>query len=258
VRVNAIAMSLSQRWKLFRRKYSMYNLSSVWNPLFDLWTGGPDRPVFFDIDQTCPALRALDRAYPEIRAELMALLPERDAIPRYHELDTDLILASGRQQRDKSWNVFMLYSYGHKPAENRARCPHTVAALDRIPHLSQAFFSILEGGKSIPAHEGPTRSYLRYHLALRVPRQNPPTIRVADRHYTWQEGESILFDDSWNHQIENRASEPRAVLIVDILRPLPPLPHAFNVLLRHVFGRVYGRKIKKRMDAYRPTRARTA
>lgn len=253
------APTLTQRWSALRRRYSFYNLSSVWNPFFDLWTGGPRRPVFFDIDQTAPALRALDRAFPEIQSELLSLLPERASIPRYHELDTDLILASGRHQRDKSWNVFMLYSYGHKPAANRARCPRTAAVLDTIPHLSQAFFSILDGGKSIPAHEGPTRSYLRYHLGLRVPAVDPPSIRVSDQRYTWREGESVLFDDSWDHQIDNQATEPRAVLIVDILRPLPPVPHAINVVLRHVFGRLlYGRKIKRSLERYRPPRPRLA
>lgn len=257
--MSATSLTFAQRWKLLRRKYSMYNLSSMWNPVFDLWTGGPKRPVFFDVDHTCPALRELDRAYPTIREELMALLPERASMPRYHEIDTDLILASGRYQRDKSWNVFMLYSYGHRPEANRARCPSTVAVLETIPNLSQAFFSILEGGKAIPAHEGPTRSYLRYHLGLYVPRENPPSIRVADQHYTWREGESILFDDSWEHQIYNQASDLRAVLIVDVLRPLPPVPHALNVFLRRSLSYwLYGRKIKKRLDNFQPSRARPA
>lgn len=257
--MSAIPLTVGQRLSLLRRRYSFYNISSVWNPFFDLWTGGERRPVFFDIDQTCPALRNLDRAFPEIQAELLALLPEQRQIPRYHELDTDLILASGRHQRDKSWNVFMLYSYGYKPEANRARCPATVAALETIPHLSQAFFSILDGGKSIPAHEGPTRSYLRYHLGLRVPAHDPPSIRVRDQRYTWREGESVLFDDSWDHEIYNQATEPRAVLIVDLLRPMPAIPHAVNVVLRHAFGRLlYGRKIRRSLEQYRPRPARAA
>ena len=43
-----------------------------------------------------------------------------------------------------------------------------------IPNLFQAFFSILEPGKSIPAHEGPYCGYLRYHLGLIVPEESPP------------------------------------------------------------------------------------
>lgn len=253
-----LKMTWHRRLRALRRQYSAYNLSSIWNPIFDIWTGGPQRPRFFDIDETMPGLRILDEAFPVIREELLALLPDQRSLPRYHELDTDLILASGRYQRDKSWNVFMLYSYGYKPAQNRARCPRTAALLDRIPQLSQAFFSILDPGKCIPAHEGPTRSYLRYHLGLKVPAHQPPSIRVVDEHYTWKEGESILFDDSWEHEITNHASEPRAVLIVDVMRPLPPVPHALNVVLRRGLGSLlYGRKMKRAIETW-PERVRRA
>ncbi len=244
-------MSAASWWLGMRNRFALYNLSKIYNPFFDLWTGGARRPRFFDIDDTAPALRALDRGFADIRAELEALLSERPAIPRYHELDTDLIRASGRYQRDKAWRVFMLYCYGYKPRENRLRCPRTVALLDRIPNLSQAFFSILEPGKCIPAHEGPTRSYIRYHLALKVPKERAPSIRVMDQTYTWREGESMLFDDSWEHEITNHASEPRVVLIVDILRPLPLLPHLLNLTLRHGLGRVfYARKIRRSVERY--------
>jgi aspartyl/asparaginyl beta-hydroxylase (cupin superfamily) len=39
--------------------------------------------------------------------------------------------------------------------------------------LFQAFFSILDGGKSIPRHAAPYRGYLRYHLGLKVPKLLP-------------------------------------------------------------------------------------
>ena len=93
----------------------------------------------------------------------------------------------------------MLELLGHKPAANRARCPATVAALEKVPGVLQAFFSVLDPGKCIPAHDGPYVGYLRYHLGLRVPAENPPQIRVAGQPYTWKEGESVMFDDSWPH-----------------------------------------------------------
>ena len=107
---------LSRAWRRLRDRYAMYHLSGAWNRFFDLWTGGLRRPVFFDVGATLPQLRALDAAFPAIREELLALLPYQALLPRYHEIDTDLIRASGRYDRDKSWNVFMLYSYGARPA----------------------------------------------------------------------------------------------------------------------------------------------
>src|SRR4029453_17045489 len=98
----------------------------------------------------------------------------------------------------------------------------------RVPNLIQAFFSILEPGKSIPEHEGPYRGYLRYHLGLRVPKDDPPKLVVNGRDYVWKEGEAVLFADSWPHSVVNHSAEIRAVLIVDIRRPLPAIPDRVN------------------------------
>jgi aspartate beta-hydroxylase/beta-hydroxylase len=63
-------------------------------------------------------------------------------------------------------------------------------------------------------------------------------MRVKDQLHTWREGESILFDDSWNHQVYNTSPERRVVLIVDVVRPMG-WPHAWlnwmvvRVLARH-------------------------
>jgi aspartyl/asparaginyl beta-hydroxylase (cupin superfamily) len=215
--------------------------------IFDLHTGGPNRPAFFDIDQTYPPLRALDRDYQAIREELLALLPQKGEIPRYHDLDVAQRRISEDADPEKSWKVFYLYAMGEKPEANRARCPRTAAALDTIPNLMQAFFSILEKGKSVPAHCGPYRGYLRYHLALVVPEHNPPSLRVRDQHHTWREGESILFDDSWDHEVINHSDGDRVVLIVDVRRPMPAPLDALNQLVIRVMRLVYGKQIIKKL-----------
>jgi aspartyl/asparaginyl beta-hydroxylase (cupin superfamily) len=62
-------------------------------------------------------------------------------------------------------------------------------------------------------------------------------MRVKDQIHTWEEGKSILFDDSWNHEVYNKSDGLRVVLIVDFLRPLPAPLHATNWLLTHLVGR---------------------
>ena len=72
-------------------KKTLFNLSLLplkgVNSVFDLTVGGKRRPVFLDIDQTYPSLRLIDQSYPAIRDEMLQLLPDKDVIPRYHELD---------------------------------------------------------------------------------------------------------------------------------------------------------------------------
>ena len=78
-----------------------------------------------------------------------------------------------------------------------------------------------EGGKSIPTHSSPYWGYLRYHLALEVPKQGPqPRMRVRESMGGWEEGKGFLFDDSWDHELVNENPNLRSVLIVDIARPM--------------------------------------
>jgi aspartate beta-hydroxylase/beta-hydroxylase len=226
---------------------NLVGLLDGFNWLFDFHTGGSKRPVFFDIDQTYPSLRVLDRSYPAIREELQGLLQEKSSIPRYHDLDRMQTYISGTVNADKDWKVFYLYAMGEKPGANRERCPRTAAALDQVPGLFQAFFSILDGGKSVPAHRGPYRGYIRYHLGLVVPSENPPSIRVKDQVYTWKEGESVLFDDSWDHEVMNTCASDRVVLIVDVRRPMPLALAAVNRFVESAMRLVYGRQILKKL-----------
>jgi aspartyl/asparaginyl beta-hydroxylase (cupin superfamily) len=212
---------------------------------FDIYTGGIDRPVFFDVAKTYPSLLNLEDNFGTIRKELSDILPFKSHIPRYHELDSMQHYISAQVNPDKAWNIFMLYAMGEKPLANRKQCPNTVELLDSIPGIFQAFFSILEGGKAIPSHEGPYRGYLRYHLALIVPIENPPSIRIKDLHYTWKEMQSILFDDSWSHEVYNKSNDIRVLLIVDILRPMP-LPFTLvNVFVSWIIRCVYAKGLMK-------------
>jgi aspartyl/asparaginyl beta-hydroxylase (cupin superfamily) len=219
------------------------------NKFYDVYTGGPRRPVFFDIATTRPELLELDRNYPVIREELLGILPGKRSIPRYHELDAVQYNISALVDPEKDWKVYPLDIMGVRPPAFCARCPRTTALLEGIPGLFEAFFSILEGGKSIPAHAGPYRGYLRYHLGLVVPEKDPPSIRVKDQVYTWKEGESVLFDDSWNHEVYNRCSSDRVVLIVDIRRPMPQPFDGVNRLAQAIMKPVYGRQISRRLAA---------
>ncbi len=190
--------------------------------------GGDQRPVFFDVRETYPALLAIDRNHDLIRAELEAVIGALDQVPRYHEVDANQAEISAGV---RNWRTLFLHlKRAGKSFPNRRLFPRTAEVLDSIPNVGQAFFSILDPRKSVPAHCGPHYYYLRYHTAFRVPRENPPSIRVKDRHYTWREGESVLFDDSWEHEVFNEADDLRIVLITDVWRPGPTWLRALHRL----------------------------
>ena len=213
------------------------------------YAGWDGRPVFFDIDAVCPQLRALERAFPRIRAEIDALTQRHVGMPSYHEVNPPATEIS--TTTDGAWRVFMLELLGHRPERNRALCPETCAALAEVPGVLQAFFSVLEPGKSVPLHDGPYVGYLRYHLGLRVPRDAPPFIRIAGHAYTWREGEGVMFDDSWPHEVVNHSREARIVLIVDVPRPLPFVPRLLNnLVLWGVAAPSYASKVIGKVEQY--------
>ena len=199
--------------------------------------GGDDRPAFYDIDKTYPSLRILDKNYDAIREEMEGVLAYKEGLPRYHDLAAAETYISGTVNPEKSWKVFMLQCIMGAPKSNQAKCPRTTALIRQIPNVYQAFFSILDPGKSIPAHSGVYLGYLRYHLGLRVPKNNPPSMRVKDQFHTWEERHSILFDDSLNHEVYNKSDDMRVVLIVDVLRPMRFHLHACNWFLTRVLMR---------------------
>ncbi len=234
--------------KKFKLNYHIFK--GLINGYLGLYTGGKKRPVFFDIPGTYPELNAITQNYATIRAECERVIQSQN-LPEYHDVDPgekDISKTTG-----KKWRVFMLDILGHKPEANRALCPETVRILDAVPNLGQAFFSILEPGKSIPVHEGPFYGYLRYHLALRVPRDNQPWILVNSKKHVWKEGEAVLFDDSWPHEVVNHSQEPRVVLIVDVLRRMPYLPTLVNRFMTRVIARnTYVNKVAQRVEKFAP------
>jgi beta-hydroxylase len=51
---------------------------------------------------------------------------------------------------------------------------------------------------------------------------------VANQTRHWSEGRSLVFDDTYIHQVWNDTDEYRAILFVDFLRPLRPPMRQIN------------------------------
>ncbi len=222
-------------------------ISNLINAYFASVAGGKKRNTFFSIEEINPGLRILDKNYSLILKEWEGL-GYRKVLP-YHEVDAYQKVLAQAEKLDDSWRVFMLYLMGQTPPEAQKQCPETLKLLRKIPHLFQAFFSVLPPGKSIPAHKGSYKGYLRYHLGIKVPQVDPPMLKINGKEYTWKEEESVFFDDSWEHEVINRATQERVVLVVDVLRPMPQPAHFLNAMLvKMVIRPFYARKLMQRLQ----------
>ena len=174
----------------------------------------------------------LERHYPAIRAEAERVLRVRDALPNFQDIAPDQIQLTG----DDQWKTFWFVGYNVWDDPNCLRCPTTAAVLRAIPGLTTGFFSILGPGKRLPPHFGPYRGVLRHHLAVVVPDPAQACgIRVGDQVRHWQEGRSLVFDDTYEHEAWNDTDSERVVLFLDILRPLrPPADLANRALIAAV------------------------
>jgi aspartate beta-hydroxylase len=197
-----------------------------------------DTPPVLDRRRYFPAHAAFETEWQAIRAECLARMGEMGSIPEFHELMAEQAALSGYGGR--YWRLYVLRAYGADHRANLARCPVLGRLLRAHPEVTSAAFSILEGGKHIPAHRGPFRGILRYHLPLVIP---PPVadrpsnrLRVAAADHFLAEGRGILWDDTYEHEAWNDSPAPRAVLLLDVFRP--KMPWGLRLLTRGVVAGV--------------------
>ncbi|SEI94917.1 beta-hydroxylase [Sphingomonas sp. OV641] len=174
----------------------------------------PNDPVL-DV-RTFPWTQLLRDHWQDIRAEAMQVALQGDASPSLATISPDhrSIAQLGM------WRSFFLWGYGYRIDDNAARCPVTSALVKQIPGLNSAFFSILAPGTHIPAHRGVSKGLITCHLGLIVPRDGDVRMRVDRRVVRWSEGETLVFDDTYDHEVWNETDGTRVVLLIQFERPL--------------------------------------
>jgi beta-hydroxylase len=167
--------------------------------------------------ESFPWVAGLEASWREIRSELDHLLEQRERLPRIAEIQPD----QARINPDARWKTFWFSGFGYRSERNRSLCPATARAIDRIPNVELALFSILGPSVRIPRHAGVTKGLVRCHLALKVPREAVRVVmHVGSRRFHWEEGRAIVFDDTFRHEVWNDSDEERAVLLIDTRRPM--------------------------------------
>ncbi|MGZ0189292.1 MAG: aspartyl/asparaginyl beta-hydroxylase domain-containing protein [Alphaproteobacteria bacterium] len=159
----------------------------------------------------------LEQNWAPIRQELDTILKNHEALPSFHEISPDQAKISKGDQ----WKTFILLGFGYKAESNCALCPETTRVLESIPNIRTAFFSILAPGYHIPHHRGVTKGVIRGHLAMVVPEDRENCwIRVGEERVSWRQGDCLVFDDTFDHEVQNDTPDRRVVLLIDVDRPM--------------------------------------
>jgi beta-hydroxylase len=183
--------------------------------------------TFFELERF-PWVAHIEENWEVILGELQGVLADREALPNFQDISKDQIEITD----DDRWKTFFLYGYGFEAKLGVEMCPRSAALMREIPGMTTAMFSILSPRKHILDHRGPYKGVLRYHLGLIVPQDAAACrIRVGEDFRHWEAGKSMVFDDTFNHEVWNDTDETRVVLFVDVLRPLP-FPENKNVARR--------------------------
>jgi len=171
-----------------------------------------------------PWLAALEAKTDAIREELEAMMGGADNFRPYLETLDNRPPGEFDTLRDNAdWGAYYLIRGGKVEADAAARFPATMAALNDVPlcrapgRTPSVLFSRLVRRTRIPAHHGQVNARLICHLPLIVP---PGCgLRVGNETRSWVEGQTLIFDDSIEHEAWNNSDRTRVVLLFDIWRP---------------------------------------
>jgi beta-hydroxylase len=215
------------RHKFWRQASDHSTLMAPINTFMYLFSRVPTTP-FVDVAQF-PGLKMLADNWREIRAEATGLMHAGHvkASNQYDDIGFNSFFKSG-------WKRFYLKWYDDSHPSAKELCPKTVALLQQIPEVKAAMFTELPPGSRLVRHRDPYAGSLRYHLGLITPNVDGCYIDVDGERYSWRDGESVMFDETYIHYAENTTQQDRLILFCDIERPLRfRWAQAFN----HYFGR---------------------
>ena len=177
---------------------------------------------FYEADEF-PWLAPILALVPEMRGELDAVEADEERFSPYVTRDPARPAPNNPLLDDPAWSAFWFWRGGEIVAENAARCPATIRALEHAPmpriggRSPVAHWSRLLPGAHIRPHHG----MLNTRLICHVPIRTAPgcSLRVGNEVREWRDGLPLVFDDSIEHEARNAGGQSRTVLLFEIWRP---------------------------------------
>lgn len=183
-----------------------------------LWPSIMQRPEFYYIPQNNPKpwqdtkdfpfVAKLEAGFDTIRRELLFNLQRQ----RFQSEDIN----NSEFVDDNQWKfIHLKYPDSSNYSSESHFFPETIKILqDCAADFILVKFSAIVPGTHIKPHTGPSNDRLRIHLGLI--HTGGARIRVGEEWRTWNEGEVLIFDSSWEHEVHHDGPDPRVVLILDI------------------------------------------
>ena len=210
-----------------------------------LWFSFTKNPPIIKNEQQYLDVDTLEKNWQIIRDEVKKVLVLYSSIPRFHEIDPlnrKISFTEG-----PAWRIIILKAFDGWLNDNCTVFPKTFELLKQYSNASSAFISIIEPGCIIPPHKGKLKGIYNYHLGLVVPKSPMCYLTIDGERVHWQEGKSILFDDTFIHSVNNQTDEQRIVLFLNVKRKMPYVIDVINsfLLLLVKISPVYRKGIRK-------------
>lgn len=185
-------------------------------------------PAVLDTATFFPGAGDVAAKWRDIRAEAMQIAADMKRIPRFHDLMPAQAPISANDDRD--WRLFVLKAYGTAVPANLAKCPVLAHALNAHPDILSAALSFLAPHKHIPLHRGPFRGVTRFYMGVSVPvsadGEPAATLTIDGHEYRIGDGEYLVWDDTFPHEVRNQSDQIRVALLMDIRRRAMPFDMA--------------------------------
>ncbi len=159
-----------------------------------------------------PWVTQLEQVHEVIRNEILNIPPE-----------CDFLGYEGGLAAENMWSVVPMYYMGTPIHYFQKYFPKTLEIVNKLPgHCfdypwGDCLFSRQAAGSHLIAHCSVDSFRLRVHLGLDVP--DNCQMRVKNELLNWHNGEVLIFEDSFEHEVWNHSDKSRIVLIIDFWHP---------------------------------------
>jgi aspartyl/asparaginyl beta-hydroxylase (cupin superfamily) len=173
-----------------------------------------------------PFLDQLEAHTDAIRDELLSYLASNDThfSPYIRYRPGEPVNQWQHLDHSADWSALHLWRGGKPVKENLARFPETTRALQDVALCDldglcpNVFFSALAPRTHIPPHFGESNARVIAHLPLIIP--GDCWLRVGFEKRCWTPGNTLIFDDTLEHEAVNDSDDLRVVMIFDLWNPL--------------------------------------